>query len=126
MTHFLEIVGMKGVGVKGPLGLSWCVFIVTCQIIQFLATLLAAEFPLLSYDGGRTDKLFLSGRRRVRRPTSCFVVVCTTYNTLEQMLFELVRTFQDSFEASYKQVHPTGESGGQDHTSWLSQRLAAC
>ena len=57
-----------------------------------VATLFAAEFSLLRL-GWRPN--------RQRDVLQVHVLLCATYNSPKEELFERARTFQDSLEASY-------------------------
>jgi len=67
-----------------------------------IATLLDAEFPRLRGDGERIDKL-ISFKTMAYVQANIFL--CAPRDTPRDELFERARTFQDSLENTYKEMH---------------------
>jgi hypothetical protein len=67
-----------------------------------IATLLDAEFPRLRGDGERIDKLISF---KTVEYVQANIFLCAPKDTLRGELFERARTFQDSLENTYKDVH---------------------
>ena len=82
-----------------------------------VATLFDTAFPSLLYDGDRQDKL-ISFKTVTMAYVQANILMCATYLTPKEDLFERALSFQDSLEAGYKTDHATIDSDGTLHSDY--------